>query len=37
MDLFAACRREPYRPLSPLPGVRLDLRYASRNNLCGRD
>jgi D-alanyl-D-alanine dipeptidase len=38
MDLFGACRLgEPYKPLSSLPFVRLDLRYATPRNLCERD
>ena len=38
MDLFERCRRgAPFKPLSTLSFVRLDLRYASQRNLCGRD
>lgn len=38
MDLFARCRQgDPFKPLSPLPFVRLDLRYACERNLCARD
>jgi D-alanyl-D-alanine dipeptidase len=38
MDLFAMCRLgSPFKPLSSLPFVRLDLRYATVQNLCGRD
>ena len=37
-DLFAPCREgSAYLALSVLPFVALDLRYASTNNLCGRD
>lgn len=37
-DLFQACRGNgPYRPLSRLRLVHLDLRYAGPFNLCGHD
>jgi D-alanyl-D-alanine dipeptidase len=36
--LFDACRQHPdFRPLSELPHVHLDLRYAGTDNICGRD
>ncbi|HTB35161.1 MAG TPA: M15 family metallopeptidase [bacterium] len=37
-DLFAPCREgSAFMALSELPFVVLDLRYASADNLCGRD
>ncbi len=36
-DLFERCQRADFSPLSGLPFVRLDLRYASPENICGRD
>jgi D-alanyl-D-alanine dipeptidase len=37
-DLFGLCRRnQAFLPLSGLPFVRLDLRYASERNICKRD
>ena len=37
-DLFLACRDETvFCPLSKLPFVHMDLRYAGSNNICGQD
>jgi D-alanyl-D-alanine dipeptidase len=37
-DLFSFCRHSAaFRSLARLPFLSLDLRYASKNNICGRD